>query len=51
MFALSEGGLAGRVLGCGDGPASFNAGLTGREGCFSRSSLRVRGGWNSQADR
>src|SRR5262245_54666842 len=25
MFALGEGELAGRILGCGDGPASFNA--------------------------
>jgi hypothetical protein len=25
MFALSEADLAGRILGCGDGPASFNA--------------------------
>jgi hypothetical protein len=28
MFALSEGDLHGRLLGCGDGPASFNAELT-----------------------
>jgi hypothetical protein len=28
MFALSEGDLQGRVLGCGDGPASFNAEAT-----------------------
>ena len=25
MFALSDADLAGRILGCGDGPASFNA--------------------------
>lgn len=25
MFGLDESDLAGRVLGCGDGPASFNA--------------------------
>jgi hypothetical protein len=25
MFALSEEDFAGRILGCGDGPASFNA--------------------------
>ena len=25
MFDLSEGNLGGRILGCGDGPASFNA--------------------------
>jgi len=28
MFALSEIDLRGRLLGCGDGPASFNAELT-----------------------
>jgi hypothetical protein len=28
MFALSETDLRGRLLGCGDGPASFNAELT-----------------------
>lgn len=28
MFALSPSDLAGRILGCGDGPASFNAELT-----------------------
>jgi hypothetical protein len=28
MFALSEEDLQGRLLGCGDGPASFNAELT-----------------------
>ena len=28
MFALSEGDLARRILGCGDGPASFNAELS-----------------------
>ncbi len=28
LFALSEGDLRGRLLGCGDGPASFNAELT-----------------------
>jgi hypothetical protein len=28
MFALTESDLAGRILGCGDGPASFNAELT-----------------------
>ena len=27
MFALSETELRGRLLGCGDGPASFNAEL------------------------
>ena len=30
MFALSESDLGQRLLGCGDGPASFNAGLTRR---------------------
>ena len=28
MFGLSESDLAGRILGCGDGPASFNAEAT-----------------------
>ncbi|MBN2234112.1 MAG: hypothetical protein JW706_03115 [Opitutales bacterium] len=32
MFALSDEDLKGRILGCGDGPAAFNAGLTGRGG-------------------
>lgn len=30
MFALTRADLAGRVLGCGDGPASFNAEATRR---------------------
>jgi hypothetical protein len=30
MFALSDGDLRGRILGCGDGPASFNAEATRR---------------------
>jgi SAM-dependent methyltransferase len=33
MFALTEADLGSRILGCGDGPASFNAGLTKRGGC------------------
>lgn len=32
MFALSDEDLKRRILGCGDGPAAFNAGLTGRGG-------------------
>src|SRR4051794_37042939 len=28
MFGLSDDDLAGRILGCGDGPASFNAEAT-----------------------
>ena len=28
MFDLSEGDLCGRILGCADGPASFNAEMT-----------------------
>jgi len=32
MFRLSESDLAGRILGCGDGPASFNAEATAK-GC------------------
>jgi hypothetical protein len=30
MFALSEEDLGGRILGCGDGPASFNAEATAK---------------------
>src|SRR5262245_48467626 len=29
MFAISDADLAGRILGCGDGPASFNMRATG----------------------
>lgn len=32
MFALSDGDLRKRILGCGDGPASFNAVLSARGG-------------------
>ncbi len=32
MFALTEADLGSRILGCGDGPASFNAVLTKRGG-------------------
>ncbi len=32
MFAMSDADLAGTILGCGDGPASFNAELTARGG-------------------
>lgn len=32
MFSLSEGDLNKRILGCGDGPASFNAELTSKGG-------------------
>ena len=32
MFALTDRDLAGTVLGCGDGPAAFNADLTARGG-------------------
>jgi hypothetical protein len=51
MFALSEADLCQRILGCGDGPASFNAEGT-RQGCrivscdpiygFERSALEAR---------
>lgn len=30
MFAMSDADLSGRILGCGDGPASFNAAATRR---------------------
>ena len=32
MFDLSDQDLKGRILGCGDGPASFNAELTKKGG-------------------
>jgi hypothetical protein len=32
MFNLTEADLQRRILGCGDGPASFNAGLSQRNG-------------------
>ena len=32
MFALTQADLGGRILGCGDGPASFNAVLTRQGG-------------------
>lgn len=32
MFVLTDTDLAGTILGCGDGPASFNAELTARGG-------------------
>jgi len=32
MFALTQQDLCGRILGCGDGPASFNSELTNRGG-------------------
>ncbi|MCG6943585.1 MAG: hypothetical protein LJE69_20335 [Thiohalocapsa sp.] len=30
MFALTDADLGGKILGCGDGPASFNAEATAR---------------------
>ena len=51
MFALSDKDLSERILGCADGPASFNSGLTKREGKivsidplyrFSREKIRKR---------
>jgi len=51
MFALTDTDLQRRILGCGDGPASFNAGLTGRGGSvvsvdplyqYSRDEIRER---------
>lgn len=32
MFSLSESDLNGRILGCGDGPAAFNAHLSKQGG-------------------
>ena len=51
MFALSDKDLSERILGCADGPASFNSGLTKRGGKivsvdplyrFSREEIRNR---------
>ncbi|CAA0090841.1 Uncharacterised protein [BD1-7 clade bacterium] len=51
MFSLSDTDLRGAILGCGDGPASFNAELTRRGGncvsvdpiyAFSRQQIRQR---------
>lgn len=51
MFALTEQDLAKRILGCGDGPAAFNAELSRRGGrmisvdpiyCFSAEQIRDR---------
>ena len=51
MFALSDKDLSERILGCADGPASFNSGLTKRGGRivsadplyrFSREGIRNR---------
>jgi len=51
MFALDERDLANFILGCGDGPASFNAELTARGGqvvsfdplyAFSREQIEAR---------
>jgi SAM-dependent methyltransferase len=51
MFALTDAELNSRILGCGDGPASFNAVLTKRAGHvvsvdplyrFSRDEIRQR---------
>lgn len=51
MFAMSEADLAGKILGCGDGPASFNAELSAKGGnvvsidpiyAFDREQIRQR---------
>lgn len=51
MFSLSEEDLTQRILGCGDGPASFNCSLTARGGDiisvdplygFSEEEIRIR---------
>ena len=51
MFSLSDRDLSERILGCADGPASFNSGLTKRKGKivsvdplyrFSREEIRSR---------
>jgi hypothetical protein len=35
MFALSDADLSGKILGCGDGPASFNAEATAAGRCVT----------------
>ena len=52
MFSLTEEDLEKRILGCGDGPASFNAELTkkGGQGRIGRSPLQILGGRNPAAD-
>ena len=51
MFALDDGDLRKTILGCGDGPASFNAELTALGGrvlsidpvyAFTASQIRKR---------
>ena len=51
MFALSDADLGKRILGCGDGPASFNQELSARGGAvvsvdpiyrFTRDEIRSR---------
>ena len=51
MFAMTDADLAGTILGCGDGPASFNAELTAQGGnvisidpiyAFSAAAIRQR---------
>ncbi len=51
MFGLTPADLQGRILGCGDGPAAFNATLTRRGGCvvsvdplyrFAAAAIRAR---------
>ncbi|MEZ4679087.1 MAG: hypothetical protein R2932_33210 [Caldilineaceae bacterium] len=51
MFAMTDTDLAGTILGCGDGPASFNAELTAKGGnvisidpiyAFSAAAIRQR---------
>ena len=53
MFALTEADLSLRIVGCGDGPASFNAEATrrGARSCPHRSHLPMRGRSDSGADR
>jgi hypothetical protein len=49
MFSLGDDDLSRRILGCGDGPASFNQELTARGGQrgLDRSNLSLQ----SRADR
>ncbi len=57
MFRLSDSDLKGRLLGAGDGPASFNAELTAVGGCvvsvdplYSYSAAEIRGRFDAVLD-
>ncbi len=53
MFALSPDDLAGKIIGCADGPASFNceSDAPGRPRGFLRSALPIQRRADSLQDR